>query len=329
MKCLLQGKIFQDETSSFCFRYNNLDKYSKVMKKSVFLLFTFCVALYSCSKNDSPENSTPASNSGGNSNTTNVSAVPATFTQKVLLEIFTGAGQPQCTDGTAKLNEIMNANSSKAIAACVHYSDGMETPMYTFMETNFNNGVSPAFPSGMVNRIPSTGITILNRTQWLSNFNLNKSKVAKCGLAIKSTINGTTATIEAHAGFNQTMTGSYNLSVYLIENNVTGTGNQYDQRNSYNTVSGHAFYQAGDPIIGFEHNCVLRKVLSSNLGDGINASNITAGGKDVKTYTTSIAGYKSNDLYVIAFVNKVGATSTTHEIMNVQQVKLGSTKDWD
>lgn len=299
------------------------------MKNALFILMAYCLVLCACSKGDSSETTAPTDNTNGNTNTTNVSAVPATFTQKVLLEIFTGAGQPQCTDGTAKLNEILNANPTRAYAACVHYSDAMETPLYTCMETNFNNGTAPSFPSGMVNRIPSTGITILNRTQWLSNFNVNKAKVAKCGLAIKTNVSAGMVTIEAHAGFNQSLTGNYNLSVYLIEQNVTGSGNQYDQRNSYNTVTGHAFYQAGDPIVGFQHNCVLRKVVSANLGDAISTASIHSGGEEVKSYTASITGYKQNDLYVIAFINKLGTTSTTHEIMNVQQVKLGSTQDWD
>ena len=109
----------------------------------------------------------------------------------------------------------------------------------------------------------------------------------------------------------------------------TGNGNQYDQRNSYNSVSGHAFYQAGDPIVGFQHNCVVRKVISANIGDAINASTMHTGGEEIKTYTASITGYKQNDLYTIAFINKLGTSSTTHEIMNVQQVKVGQTKDWD
>ncbi len=299
------------------------------MKNTLFYLLVYCITVSSCSKSDSSQTATLPEDTGGNTNTTNVGAVPASFTQKVLLELFTGAGQPQCTDGTARMNDILNANPTTAIAACIHYSDAMEIPLYSTIESTFNNSTPPAFPSAMVNRIPSTGITILNRTQWLSNFNVNRQKSAKCGLAIKTNVNGSTATIEAHAGFNQTMTGNYTLTVYLIENNVTGNGNQYDQRNSYNTTVGHSFYQAGDPIIGFQHNYVVRKVISATLGDAINAANMHSGGDEIKTYTTSISGYKQNDLYAVAFINKTGTSATTYEIMNAQKVKLGTTKNWD
>ena len=48
------------------------------------------------------------------------------FTQKVLIETFTGAGQPQCTDGFVKLDAILAANATKAIPVAIHYSDAME-----------------------------------------------------------------------------------------------------------------------------------------------------------------------------------------------------------
>ena len=167
------------------------------MKKTVLTLAAYCIALCSCNKSDSTETPATVDNSNGNTNTTNVSAVPVSFTQKVLLEIFTGAGQPQCTDGTVKMNDLINANPTRVITACVHYSDAMETPLYTMMESTFNNGTPPSFPSALVNRIPSTGIAILNRTQWLSNFNVDKQKTAQCGVAIKTNVSGSTATIEA------------------------------------------------------------------------------------------------------------------------------------
>ena len=297
------------------------------MKNLLFVLWACSIVLSSCSKSGSTETATPVGNQ--NSNTTNVSAVPSTFTQKVLLEILTGAGQPQCTDGTSKMNDLVNANPTTAITACIHYSDAMEIPLYTVLESTFSNGMPPSFPTAMVNRIPSTGITILNRTQWLSNVNVNKQKTAKCGVAMKTNVNAGVATIEAHAGFNQNLTGNYNITLYLVENDVTGNGNQYDQRNSYNVTSGHAYYQAGDPIVGFQHNYTVRKVISANLGDALSATNMHSSGEEVKNYSISISGFKEDDLYVIAFINKVGTSATTHEIMNVQRVKLGATKDWD
>lgn len=293
------------------------------MKQLSFAICLAVLALTGCKKDDAGDSSTGTPTGGG------TSSVPSTFTQKVLLETFTGAGQPQCPDGFVKLDNIVAANSAKAIPVYIHYSDAMEIAQYTTLQSTFANGLAPQFPSGMVNRTPSLSMVIFNRTQWQSNFDVAKVKPAKCGLAISSSISGNTASVTVHSGFNEALTGNYNLTVYLLENNVSGTGSNYDQRNSYNTVTGHAFYGLGDPITGFKHNNVLRKVATAALGDAIASSNVKVGGEDIKTFSIPINGYNSNELYVVAFISKVGTTATDREIMNVQRVKLGSTQNWD
>lgn len=289
-----------------------------------YLLSVLCIALLlnSCKKNTDDETA-PAPDD------TPLSSVPSSFSQKVALEIFTGAGQAQSTDGFVKENDITIAYPSQAIPVRIHYSDAMEIPYYSTMESTFNNGTPPSFPSAMINRIPSLGYTILNRTQWMSNFLAAKAKTPYCGLAIKTSVSGNTATIEVHAGFKSGQTGAHNLTVMLAEDAVTGSGAMYDQRNSYNTTAGHQYYNTGDPIVNFSHSSTLRKVLSSNMGDAIPDAVSTQGGEYVKIYTVNISAYKAADLSVVAFINKTGTTSATHEILNAQRVKMGSNQDWD
>ena len=286
------------------------------------ILLSMAVVMVSCSKDEGTD--TPAAN-----NNTGTGTVPTTFTQKVLMEIFTGAGQSQSTDGFAKLDNILSANAAKAIPVHIHFSDGMEIAQYTSLSTAFSNGNPMTIPSAMINRIPSLNYVIMNRTQWQSNFDVNKVKTAKCGLAIETSVNGTDATIIVHSGFNQALSGNYTLTVYLLEDEVSGTGNMYDQRNAYNTTGGHPYYGLGDPIIGYKHEETLRKVITAPLGDAISSSALVSGGKEIKTYTTNISGYNPNNLYVVAFITKTGTSATTYEVMNAQHVKLGSTQSWD
>ena len=291
-------------------------------KKLLFIAAALTVV--ACSKDDSTILSTNSGNDG-NINST----VPTTFTQKVLIETFTGAGQPQCTDGFVKLDNILSANSTKAIPVSIHYSDAMEINQYTTLQSAFSNGAAPQFPSAMINRTASLGMLIFNRTQWQSNFDVNKVKAASCGLSIKTTVNGTQGVAEVHCGFNSALVGNYTVTAYLVEENVTGTGNYYDQRNGYNTTSGHQYYNVGDPIINFNHKYVLRKVVSTELGDALNNSNIKFGGEEIKTYTFSTAGINSANLYVVAFISKNGSASTDKFVLNAQKVKIGNTQNWD
>lgn len=293
------------------------------MKKVFSLVCISAVLISSCKKDNG---TTPEENNGGGSSNT---TVPTSFTQKVLLETFTGASQPQCTDGFVKQDAIVANNPTKAIPVAIHYGDAMENNQYTLLASTFSSGLAPQFPSGMINRTPSLSMVIFNRTQWQSNFDVAKNKTANCGLAINTSISGTNANITVTTGYNSTLTGTYNLTVYLVENNVTGTGNMYDQRNSYNTTTGHPYAGTGDPIIGFQHKNVVRKILSAGLGDALSSSNIVVGGKEEKSYTTSIAGLNSNELYVVAFISKTGAAATDRTVMNVQRVKLGSNQTWD
>lgn len=293
------------------------------MKKVFSLVCISTVLISSCKKDNGTTHE--ENNGGGSSNTT----VPTSFTQKVLLETFTGASQPQCTDGFVKQDAIVANNPTKAIPVAIHYGDAMENNQYTLLASTFSSGLAPQFPSGMINRTPSLSMVIFNRTQWQSNFDVAKNKTANCGLAINTSISGTNANITVTTGYNSTLTGTYNLTVYLVENNVTGTGNMYDQRNSYNTTTGHPYAGTGDPIIGFQHKNVVRKILSAGLGDALSSSNIVVGGKEEKSYTTSIAGLNSNELYVVAFISKTGAAATDRTVMNVQRVKLGSNQTWD
>ena len=135
--------------------------------------------------------------------------------------------------------------------------------------------------------------------------------------------------MEVHAGFNSTLNGDYKLTVYLIEDGVTGTGYGYDQRNYYDTDSESPFYNLGDPIEGYEHNHTLRAVLSESLGDPIMVSEMVSGGEHIGTYTVDLSSYNKNNLSIVAFVTYIGSTITEHEIMNVQKCGIDGFQDWD
>lgn len=289
------------------------------------LLFTGLMLLYLCSCNKE-ESQAPAGNPG-NGNT--IGNVPEVFSQKVLLELFTGAGQSQSTDGFVKSDAITAAHPDLAVPVYIHFADGMEIAQYTALSNFYSNGTPMTMPSGMINRTPSLGKTILNRTQWQSNFDLARNTTAACGLSLESSINGSDATVIVHCGFNQSIAGDYTLTVYLTEDEVSGTGNQFDQRNAYNATTGHPYAGFGDPITNFKHQCVLRKVLSNPFGDAIAGSALINKGRDTKTYTFSINGYNAANLKVIGFITKTGATATDYKVMNAQVVKLGQTKVWD
>ena len=260
-----------------------------------------------------------------------VSKVPSTFTKKVLMEEFTGAWCGYCPDGAHRVENLINDNDGRVVAVSLHAGnptgDAMEIAHTNYLETTYQN---TGFPSGMVDRVSVNGSTSLNRGYWEYVANDQLTKISSCGLAIISKVNGASAAVEVHAGFNSTLNGDdYRLSVYLIEDGVTGTGYGYDQRNYYNTEAESPFYNLGDPIEGYEHNHTLRAVLSESLGDVISPSSLVSGGEHIETYTVDLSSYNKNNLSIVAFVSNIGSTITEHEIRNVQKCDIDGFQDWD
>ncbi len=257
---------------------------------------------------------------------TNSFPVPTTFAKKVLIEEFTGTWCGYCPDGAYRMEEIIKDNPDRVFGASVHQGDPMQLPLYTTLDNTFN---VTGFPSGMVARVPYQGTVPMNRGYWATATNTILGQTAKCGLAIDARVSGTDITVEVHAAFNAAISGTHNVTVYLTEDGVN-KGTSYDQHNYYNADNTSPFYQLGDPIPGFKHNNVITKVLSADMGDAIPASFLVAGGHFEKTYTATLpAGTNTDRLHVIAFVNKTGASATTHEVLNVQYTAANSIKGWD
>lgn len=281
--------------------------------------------LFGGCKKDKDSDPVPPAGSNG------VGAVPSSFTQKAFLEEATGAWCGWCTDGAYKMEQIIAANSGKVIGASLHQGDAMEIPLYNALDAVFNNS---SFPAGMVSRVAYNGSVFMSRGSWSSAANAQLLQVAKCGVAIESSLPAPdSCSVTVHCGFLETFTGDYRVTVYLLEDEVTGSGSQYNQQNY---LSGNAnyqntpYYSQPSVITGYKHMHVVRKVLSSNLGDPIPASGLTAGSDHKVTYGYKIpASMNPSKMKVVAFITKHGTSSTTHRVMNVNEVHLGQMKNWD
>ncbi len=287
----------------------------------VALLFTACKK-----ENDVTTTPTQTQDESGSSN--RLLNTPVAFTQKMLFEMFGSVHCGTCPDMEQKFRNQRNANPGKIFGYVAHNSDGMDIGLYDYLDSIFS---VTSYSSGMLNRTPMSGTLVLPKSRFNStNVAVCLSKVATCGLQITTSISGTTATIIVDAGFSALMAGTYKLTTVLCEDSVVGTGYNFDQSNYYNTWTTTPWYNLGDPMVGYVHDFVPRKVLSaSKIGDPIASSYLIPGGFFTKTYTVNITGYNKRQLSVIAFVNKVGTTASTHQIMNVQGTKIGTSKNFD
>ena len=313
------------------------------MKKIKYCLLALTISLGACKKETpTPADATPA--------LVNVSSAPSSFKQKVLIEELTGAWCGYCPGGARTIEELQTANGDLVVAASVHTGQGEVMALQDFTKelwdtlrfTN-DNGV----PSGLINRIAYNDIVIMNSGYFESRAKACLKMTAKCGLAIEGKkLSGNTVSVVVHAAFKQALTGNYNLTIYLTEDNVTG-GTAYDQHN-YLSKTGSSpdpqnyYYNFPPTITGFHHMNVLREILTADFGDAIPANKLVAGGEFVLTKTVDISGkncdnpnttYNVANLKIVAFVNLVGTTPTNSQVMNVQEAKFYSGqltgKNWD
>ena len=296
------------------------------MKKSIYILSLCILFLSACTKESEPGSDVlivPKINSSSSN------IVPTTFTQKLLVEMFSSASCATCPDASYKFRNYMNLYPDRVYGASIHNADAMSINMFQTCDSMLDVTV---FSSGSFNRTPYNGISVLPKTQW-ANSNIVTTclqKTAKCGLKISSRLSGNDLTLTVTTGFAQQLTGDHRLTVYLVEDSISITGSGYNQANYYNTTQGHPFYNLGNPIVGYVHNEVLRKVLTPNRGASISISNTIAAKSSISmNFSTNVSSYDKSNLYIVAFINKLGTTTTTHEILNAQRVIVGGTKNWD
>lgn len=265
---------------------------------------------FGCKKEETP--GTPAP-SGSNDPLAEVGAIPASFTKKTVIEKFTGEWCVNCPDGAAKLKAVLDAHPGVTYAAEIHQGDWLELSQLNTLKTHL--GGIAGYPRAAIDRVPAQGtsgqdgLIVYSRTWWEINTARLLQNQAKAGLALVTKLNGTKLNIKVFAAGKEAITSDTRLTVYILEDNILAK----------NQVGGSA---------GYTHHHVLRKVVSAGTGDAIDLKQ--AGKHIIKEYNdVDISGFTSANLKVLAFINVVGASSSTHEVLNGQEVKAGQTKKWN
>lgn len=252
-----------------------------------------------------------------------ISPVPTVFTKKILAEEFVGTNIGATPEASFDLAAVAKSYPNNVYSASLHVDDVMASNATSqALKTLTTQPLS--FPVGMINRKPFNGNLFIDSKQFNNAVQMLLNKPVDCGLAISTNIVGRSARIEVHAGFTATLTSSLEVHSYLIEDGIISNNPDFEQANSLNTTPGNMFYGAGNPIAGFEHKNVARRLLSANT---INGVNMVPGGKEVFTNWIDLPTMLSgNSTYkILSFI----IDTNTQEVLNVQECVLGQEKDWN
>ena len=246
----------------------------------------------------------------------------------VLLEEFTGAHCGICPNGAYYTDSMLTMHPS-LITVAVHTYGIYDAMVFPAIDT-IGQAFAAGAPLGAVDRICSsppstnTGVYI---NQWDAAIAQQELQWPSLTVSVLPSWNNTTRNITATVTVNilaDLPAGDYRISLYVVEDSVTGTGSGYDQANLYDQVSGSPWYGLGDPIVGYVHRHVARALLPGAWGrPGVIPSAPTTGQTFNTTFTYTLpAGYDENHVSLVAFVNEVSSDHSGDEVLNAVETDL-------
>lgn len=240
--------------------------------------------------------------------------------QKVVMEEFTGAWCQYCADGAVKADQVEN-NYADAIVVSVHDGDAMEVQEGIDMASFYG----PAYPQALINRSGA----LVSRGAWSSQVGTALQGASAVTVSFDSvSYNATTREFiaDVKAMFTGPESGDLRLNLIVLEDNLRGVGTGWNQVNADNGTPGHPYYQAGNPIVGFNHRHVMRTMLDGAWGvSGVIPSSVNFGTTATRRYTFTLpAGWKPWDVSLVAIVQKYGAGINEREILNGEEFHLNT-----
>jgi len=257
----------------------------------------------------------------------------ASGTKRVLLEEFTTAPCQFCPDGAVVVENIL-ATIPEAIAVGIHAgfgTDAMTIPAHVA----YANAFAPGAPTATVDRVLFDGESDVAISRgangWVNAVNAQKAAATPVNISLSGVVNSATSvdlTVDVNFVDYAIEAQDLRVTVFVVEDNVTGAGSGYNQVNFYNNQAGHPYFGAGNPIIGFNHKHVVRDVPSGTWGDAAYfTSTPTLNANFSKTYSLNLSStWKSNDVSFVAFVNYYNPNGGLDEyiILNAEEVKLST-----
>jgi len=188
--------------------------------------------------------------------------------QNVLLEQHTGTWCGWCPDGNVKMDEVIDLYGDRVIGVKFHNGDAMVIPEQSVIANAL--GLT-GFPTASVNRKNFGGSVFLSRNAWKSSCESQMQQKAKAEVDCFYTLDKRTRVvrIQVMANIVEPMNFPLKFNTCIVEDNVTGVGEGYDQSNYLSRRPGfedNPYYDQPSKITGFNHMKVVRKMIGGAWG---------------------------------------------------------------
>lgn len=232
----------------------------------------------------------------------------------VLIEDLTGVRCPNCPKGAAAIEAILNKYQGKVVAVGIH-GGFLTTPLpnskYDFRNPKaieLEEFLKPYIgkPAAQVNRIkfPDQDFASIDAIElWENYIDQELKKEQEMEIVLKHTYDAVTKKIELSvtAGSLINESGTFNISVFITENKII------DPQETKGAI-----------IELFEHNHVLRDMLTSAKGDFL-TSNISKGQSIQKSFAYTLPpNMKPENAEIVVMI----ARSSNRSVLQAKKVKI-------
>ena len=226
--------------------------------------------------------------------------------KNVLLEQHTGAWCGWCVDGTVVMDEILELYGDRVIGVKIHNGDAMEIPEQSVIARAL--GLT-GYPTGSIDRKNFGGSVFLDRGAWMTSCESQIQQRAKAEVDCFYTLNKDSriVKIQVMANIAESMDLPLRFNALIVEDDVTGVGSGYDQKNFISGRSGfegHSYYDQPSTLYGYHHMKVVRKMLGGAWGVALDIpESVRAGEFYSYQFVSEIdKAWKIDDVYFVGML---------------------------
>ncbi|MDN3492944.1 Omp28-related outer membrane protein [Winogradskyella bathintestinalis] len=234
--------------------------------------------------------------------------------RKIVIEDYTGTWCGFCPRVAGAVNTLKDETDFITVVAIHETANSFPDPMHFDQVQLLKDAFDiEGFPAAKINR--SVNWALPHATSDVTSIAGVDTNLA---LAINSELIDDELTVQVNVVFEEGSVQGDKLVVYLLEDGII-----YDQINYYNEDNTSPYFNAGDPIVGFEHNETLRNSLSSVLGDAIPPTSALT--EYITSFTMTVpSNYNFDNLSIAAMV-----VDSDNKAKNSQHAHVGEDKPYE
>jgi len=277
------------------------------MKNTLYLLTVLALLAGACDKIDEPYLVPTGGNQPG----------PDEKTRKILLEEFTGHLCVNCPEATRLARDLKQVYGEQLVLLTLHAGD-LSLPGNPPYDADYRTEAGTAIfnfydpvgvPTGLVNRKPYEGGTVLFKDNWEPAILELKDIPPDASIEIAFEYEETSRKLDLHihTEFLNDLDGQYNISVFITESMIVSA-----QKNDLASLGPTPDW------LDYEHSHLLREAVSGTWGDLL-LSQPPAGAIMVKDYSLILDNnWNVHNCGVVAIITD----ADTYEVIQAEEVHL-------